>query len=134
MLLRYIFRRIAIMIPTLIVTSMLIFTVIDLPPGDYFETYIAELQAQGENVNIEQIECAAQGIRFRQAALRRYFKWIGGMFAKGDFGYSFEYQLPVSRRRRRSHLWLTMLVSFVHHHFHLARRLSDRHLFGDAPI
>ena len=41
----------------------------------------------------------------------RYFYWLGGMFV-GDFGYSFEYQLPVSDVVG-DRLWLTMLVSFV---------------------
>ena len=44
----YILRRILMMIPTLVIISALIFTIIELPPGDYLESYIAELQAQGE--------------------------------------------------------------------------------------
>ena len=42
---RYILLRIAVMVPTLLVISALIFTIIELPPGNYFETYIAELSA-----------------------------------------------------------------------------------------
>ena len=56
MLLRYILKRILIMIPTLIVTSALIFTVINLPEGDYFETLAAEMQAQGEKADMSRIE------------------------------------------------------------------------------
>ena len=41
----------------------------------------------------------------------RYFHWVGGML-QGDFGYSFEYQLPVSDVVG-DRLWLTVLVSFV---------------------
>ena len=44
--LRYILWRIAVMVPTLLIISALVFTIIELPPGDYFESYIAELQAQ----------------------------------------------------------------------------------------
>ena len=46
-MLGYLIRRILIMIPTLIAISVVIFTIIHLPPGDYFSTYIAELQSQG---------------------------------------------------------------------------------------
>ena len=35
-----------VMIPTLLIISVLVFTIIELPPGDYFESYIAELQAR----------------------------------------------------------------------------------------
>ena len=47
-MLRYIFWRIAVMVPTLLIISALIFTIIELHPGDYFETYVAELQAGGK--------------------------------------------------------------------------------------
>jgi peptide/nickel transport system permease protein len=110
MLLRYIVRRIAIMIPTLIVTSMLIFAVIALPPGNYFDTYVAEMQAQGEKADMSRVEFLKKEYGFDRPLYERYFKWITN-FAKGDFGYSFEYQMPV-RDVVGDRLYLTMLVSF----------------------
>lgn len=110
-MLKYILWRIAVMIPTLLIISALIFTIIELPPGDYFESYIAELKAQGENVNIEQIDALRAQYGFDQPVVIRYFDWVWGML-HGDFGYSFEYQLPVNEVVG-DRLWLTMLVSFV---------------------
>jgi ABC-type microcin C transport system permease subunit YejB len=40
---RYFVQRLLVMIPTLIVISMAIFAIIQAPPGDWIETYIAEL-------------------------------------------------------------------------------------------
>ena len=51
-MLGYIVRRILIMIPTLITISIVIFTIINLPPGDYFTTYIVELQSSGEAADL----------------------------------------------------------------------------------
>ena len=110
-MLRYILWRIAVMVPTLLIISALVFTIIELPPGDYFESYVAELQAQGEGVNIEQIEALRKEYGFDKPPVLRYFLWVAGMF-QGDFGYSFEYQLPVTDVVG-DRLWLTMLVSFV---------------------
>ncbi|MBL8894633.1 MAG: ABC transporter permease [Rhizobiales bacterium] len=110
-MLRYILYRVAVMIPTLLIISGLVFAIIELPPGDYFESYIAELQAQGENVNTEQIEALRKEYGFDKPVVVRYVYWLGGMLT-GDFGYSFEYQLPVSDVVG-DRLWLTMLVSFV---------------------
>ncbi len=110
-MLRYILWRIAVMIPTLLVISALVFAIIELPPGDYFESYIAELKAQGEGVNLEQIEALRVQYGFDQPLLYRYFYWVTDML-QGDFGYSFEYQLPVSEIVG-DRLWLTVLVSFV---------------------
>ncbi len=109
-MLRYIIRRILIMIPTLFVTSALIFTVMQLPPGDYFETMVAEAQAQGERADLSRVEFLKKEYGFDKPPIERYFRWVGGFF-KGDFGYSFEYQLPV-RDVVGDRLYLTMLVSF----------------------
>ena len=110
-MLRYILWRIAVMIPTLLIISALVFTIIELPPGDYFESYIAELQAAGEGANVEQIEALRKEYGFDKPPVLRYFLWLAGMF-QGDFGYSFEYQLPVTDVVG-DRLWLTVLVSFV---------------------
>ena len=106
---RYILWRIAAMIPTLMIISALVFTIIELPPGDYFESYIAELQAQGEGVDMAEIEQLRAQYGFDKPPVLRYFHWVGGMLT-GDFGYSFEYQLPVSEVVG-DRLWLTILVS-----------------------
>lgn len=109
-MLRYVLRRILIMIPTLFVTSALIFTVMLLPPSDYFETYVAEMQAQGERADMSRVEFLRKEYGFDRPPVERYFLWIAG-FVRGDFGYSFEYEMPV-REIVGERLSLTMLVSF----------------------
>ena len=110
-MLRYIFWRILAMIPTLLIISALVFTIIELPPGDYFESYISELRAQGEAVDMAEIEELRAQYGFDRPPELRYFNWVAGML-QGDFGYSFEYQLPVNEVVG-DRLWLTVLVSFV---------------------
>ncbi|TMJ38127.1 MAG: ABC transporter permease [Alphaproteobacteria bacterium] len=110
-MLRYIIWRILMMVPTLAIISALVFTIIELPPGDYFESYVAELQAQGESVNAEQIEQLRKEYGFDKPPIIRYFHWVGGMLT-GDFGYSFEYRLPVMAVVG-DRLWLTIVVSFT---------------------
>lgn len=110
-MLKYIAFRFFAMIPTLVIASVLIFTIIELPPGDYFESYIAELQASGETVDPQKIEYLRTEYGFDKPAWQRYFGWAWGML-HGDFGYSFEYERPVSELIG-SRLFLTMLLSFV---------------------
>ena len=107
----YILRRIALMIPTLLIISALVFTLIELPPGDYFESYMAEQQAQGENVDQAQIEELKREYGFDRHPVERYFVWLAGL-VQGDLGYSFEYELPVNEVVG-DRLFLTMLVAFV---------------------
>ncbi|CAN1542091.1 DppB ABC-type dipeptide/oligopeptide/nickel transport systems, permease components [Rhabdaerophilaceae bacterium] len=110
-MLNYLARRMLIMIPTLFVTSVLIFVVMKLPPTDYFETYVAELQAQGERADLGRIEYLKKEYGLDQPPVTQYIRWVTGFF-RGDFGYSFQYDLPVSEVVGER-LGLTILVSFL---------------------
>jgi len=83
------------MVPTLLVISAIVFTIIQLPPGDYLESYIAELQAQGEAVDPQKIAFLREHYGLDQPIHVQYLHWVGGML-QGDFGYSFEYNMPVN--------------------------------------
>ena len=109
-MLRYIIFRFFAMIPTLILASIVIFTIIQLPPGDYIESYIGELLAAGETVDLQRVEYLREEYGLNEPMWKRYLIWITN-FVQGDFGYSFEYQRPVSEVVG-SRLWLTVLVSF----------------------
>ena len=88
-MLMYIARRIMIMIPTLLAISFIVFAIIQLPPGDYLETYVAELQAQGEAVDPQKIEFLRQQYGLDRPFLEQYAVWVIGLL-QGDYGYSFE--------------------------------------------
>lgn len=109
-MLSYLVRRIMIMIPTLLAISFIVFAIIQLPPGDYLETYVAELQAQGEAVDPQKIEFLRQQYGLDRPFLEQYAVWVIGLL-QGDYGYSFEYQLPVSEVVG-DRVYLSMLVSF----------------------
>jgi peptide/nickel transport system permease protein len=110
-MIRYILWRFMVMIPTLVLISMLIFTIIELPPGDYFESYVEQLKATGEKADLQEIEELRARYGFDKPEPIRYLNWVGGML-HGDFGYSFEYRLPVTDVVG-DRVWLTILVSTV---------------------
>jgi peptide/nickel transport system permease protein len=110
-MLGYIIKRTLYMIPTLILISIVVFILIELPPGDYFESYVAELLAAGETVDPAKIEFLRREYGFDLPPHERYFKWAFGML-QGDFGYSFEYQLPVTAVIG-DRLWFTMFITFL---------------------
>jgi peptide/nickel transport system permease protein len=110
-MLNYILRRILTMIPTLLVISLLVFVIIQLPPGDYLESHIAELQSQGESVDEQKIAFLREQYGLDLPFHEQYFWWLVGML-QGDFGYSFEYNLPVSEVVG-DRLFLTVAISVV---------------------
>ena len=107
----YLVRRILTMIPTLFIISVLVFVIIQLPPGDYLESYIAELQSQGESVNEEKIQYLRKEYGLDKSMPEQYWTWVTGML-QGNFGYSFEYELPV-REVIGDKMILTVLISIV---------------------
>ncbi|MHB1217081.1 MAG: ABC transporter permease [Alphaproteobacteria bacterium] len=110
-MLRYVVHRFLVMIPTLLAISFIIFVIIQLPPGDYLESYVAELQARGEGVDFDKVAFLRQQYGLDQPFLVQYAKWVFGLL-QGDLGYSFEFNLPVNAVVG-DRLWLTALVSFA---------------------
>jgi peptide/nickel transport system permease protein len=94
-MLSYFVRRILVMIPTLLVISLVVFVIIQLPPGDYLETLISELRAQGENIDQAKIEFLRQQYGLDRPLIEQYWLWLFGLL-QGDLGYSFEFELPVA--------------------------------------
>ncbi len=110
-MLSYVLRRILVMIPTLVVISLLVFLIIELPPGSFLDSHVAELQAQGERVDPAYIAFLQSEYGFGDPLWQRYLRWVGGMLV-GDFGYSFEFERPVTEVVG-DRLFLTILVSFA---------------------
>lgn len=110
-MLSYLVHRILIMIPTLIAISIVIFTIINLPQGNYFTTYVAELQESGEPTDLAKVQFLEKEYGFDRPLWEQYLFWVGGLL-HGDLGYSFAYNLPVNKVVG-DRLFLTFLVSFT---------------------
>lgn len=107
---RYIAHRMLVMIPTLLAVSAIVFIIIQLPPGDYLETLIAEMQSRGEAADLGQIEALRRAYGLDKPPIEQYFSWLFG-FLQGDFGWSFEHNRPVSELIGERVL-LTFIVTF----------------------
>ncbi len=107
----YVIRRVLMMIPTLLAISIIVFVIIQLPPGDYLESHIAELQSQGESVDEAKIRFLRQHYGLDKPLYQQYLYWLWGML-HWDFGFSFEYDLPVMDVVG-DRMFLTVIVSFV---------------------
>jgi len=95
-MLNYVVKRVITMMMTLVVISILVFVIIKLPPGDYLTTYIEELKAQGESVDQGRIDFLRKRYGLDQPGYVQYLNWATGLL-RGDLGWSFEYDQPVSQ-------------------------------------
>ena len=91
----YIVRRLFYMVITLLVTSLISFTIIQLPPGDYLTTYMEMLSRQGLDVSEEQIRSLETEYGLDLPFYAQYLKWLGKML-QGDLGRSFKFNKQVT--------------------------------------
>ncbi|WP_322509967.1 ABC transporter permease [Anaerolinea sp.] len=93
---KFILWRIGILIPLLVLVSIVSFIVIQLPPGDYVDSYIRNLELQGGSLNDAQKETLQRQYGLDKPLIVQYFMWISKIVLHGDFGNSFKYQRPVA--------------------------------------
>lgn len=91
----FIVRRTLLMIPTLFVVSILSFVIIQLPPGDFLTSYVAQLRQQGDDVDQAELDSLRERYGLGQPIYVQYGKWIWGILTRNDWGQSFEWQKPV---------------------------------------
>jgi len=93
-MLSFIARRSAGMIPTLLIVSIIVFIIIQLPPGDFMTSLQAQVASTGSGLNAQALEALRQRYGLDQPLVVQYLRWIAG-FPRGDFGYSMEWNAPV---------------------------------------
>jgi len=106
----FILRRLLWMIPSFFAVSVVAFTIIQLPPGDFVTSYAADLATSGSPADPATL--AAMRIRYGldQPMVFQYFRWVGNAL-QGDLGMSFEYRTPVTDIIW-NRLGMTALVAF----------------------
>ncbi len=119
-MLSYVIRRTLGMVPTLLVISLLVFLIIELPPGDYLSNQIAQLKAQGEAASIAKVEFLRKEFALDRPFWERYLIWLGAWpgpngfsgLIQGNWGWSFEFEKPVADVVGTT-LPLTILLNFA---------------------
>jgi peptide/nickel transport system permease protein len=108
---QYIARRLIYMIFTVWIISLISFTVIQLPPGDFVTNMISQMYASGgQNMPSEYIDQLRDQYGLNQPLHVQYFKWMRKIVTKGEFGYSFIYRED-SRKMIFARLPVTFAVS-----------------------
>jgi peptide/nickel transport system permease protein len=79
----------------LFVLSVISFTIIQLPPGDYLSTYITQLEAMGRRFDEAEIQNLKQQYGLDQPMFVQYLKWMKTVF-QGTFGRSFLWEMTVA--------------------------------------
>lgn len=88
-MLTFLGRRLAMLVVTMVVASAIVFTVLEVLPGD------PALLILGINAQEDTLAALRAEMGFDRPALVRYFTWVGGFFT-GHLGVSHTYSVPVA--------------------------------------
>jgi len=86
---RYVLRRLALAIPTLVLVSVIVFGMMRLMPGDVVMRMV-DGQAYAPT-----IEALRTELGLDRPAYQQYLEWIGGIVLRGDFGTSYWTRQPI---------------------------------------
>ena len=108
-MLTYIGRRALLAVFTVWAISVLSFAIIQLPPGDYVTSYIAQMASMGSVVSEEEAQSLRIQYGLGQPIYVQYLKWMKQVVV-GNFGMSMEWRRPVTEVIG-DRLWLTVVVA-----------------------
>ncbi len=89
-MIKYIARRLIIMLPELWIITIIVFALIQLSPGTFLDQYKLD-----PSVSQETLKAMEKELGLDKPAIVQYFYWLGKVL-RGDFGYSFYYRRPVA--------------------------------------
>lgn len=107
----FLLRRLILSFATIAAISVLSFVIIQLPPGDYIDAYVAEHSTTGAVISAADAEILRRQFGLDEPMYAQYLIWIGNI-VRGDLGFSFEWGRPVSEVIG-DRIWLTMVLSVV---------------------
>lgn len=107
-MLRFLLRRIVSLIVTLFAVSLVAFAIIQLPAGDFLTSYLANLSADGQQINQDAVDVLRERYALDQPIYIQYARWMTNILTKGDFGQSFEWNRPVEEV-----LWSRMSMTLM---------------------
>ncbi|NLD43133.1 MAG: ABC transporter permease [Chloroflexi bacterium] len=95
-MLKFVFRRVLLMIPTVFVISVISFLVMEAPPGDYMDSYVTNLINTQQYVDPAEVEALRLRYGLDDPLYVRYYRWISGVL-RGDLGRSLAWSQPVKK-------------------------------------
>ncbi len=95
-MIRFVVGRFVYMILTMLAVSVVAFVLIQLPPGDFADSYANKRQQAGAPVTVQELNDMRRQLGIDQPWYVQYGSWITKIVTKGDMGYSWEWRRPVA--------------------------------------
>jgi peptide/nickel transport system permease protein len=92
-MLRFIIKRLLLLPVLLLLFTVIVFIMVQAPPGDFLTSYVAMLASSGSSMDAATVEALKQQFGLDQPLHIQYLRWMESL-AHGELGLSLEYQRP----------------------------------------
>ncbi len=112
-MLRFTLERLVGMIVTMALVSVMVFVIMEIPPGDYADRYaFRKFSGTGISVTDADVQAIRHDLGLDKPMVLRYFDWVGGIVLHGDFGQAFAFETSVVKVIGDK-AWLTLGILFT---------------------
>ena len=110
--LQFTLTRAVMSILTMVIVSFIVFSLMELVPGNCAERYIAFKNTQGQNITVEDIRAEERRLGLDRPFLIRASSWMGDVFFKGEFGDSCILRLNINYLLSDK-VWISLGISLA---------------------
>ncbi len=111
-MIKFIIQRFLGFVLTMLAVSVMVFVIMELPPGDYAERYaFRKFSGGGATVTEADIQNIRVELGLDKPPTARYIDWITGIIFRGDFGDAFAFETSVNAVLGQR-IWLTLAILF----------------------
>lgn len=109
---RFVLVRAGMAIVTLLMVSFIVFSLMELVPGNCAERYLAYRNTQGQQITIDDIKAEEVRLGLDKPFVVRWATWVGKVFFEGDFGESCILRVRINDLLSQK-IWLSLGICFT---------------------
>lgn len=111
-MLTFLIQRTVGLVVTMFLVSIMVFVIMELPPGDFAESYaFRKFSGGGTRITETDLQNIRAEFGLDRPPVERYITWIQGIVTRFDFGEAFAYQAPVTQVIGRK-VYITLGILF----------------------
>ena len=109
---QFVLTRAGMAIVTLLLVSFIVFSLMEMVPGNCAERYLAYKNTQGQSITVADIEAEERRLGLDRPFIVRWVSWIGNVFVRGDFGESCILRVRINELLGNK-IWISLGICFV---------------------
>ncbi|MCB1490523.1 MAG: ABC transporter permease [Rhodobiaceae bacterium] len=110
--LQFTFMRAVMAVFTLLTVSLIVFTLMEMVPGNCAERYLAFKNTQGSQITIADIKAEEHRLGLDRPFIVRWVDWVGSVTFKGEFGDSCILRLNINQLLKDK-FWISLGICLV---------------------